>query len=114
MQSTRRSRPWGHFGSGLTFAVPFGLLGLAWGILTGHALLGAVWLLGTMVNRWLQAFAILHVLEDPDWKWYTLIFPVRDLLGGMLWMGSYLGDRFYYRGKIYKLKDTGRVEPPQD
>ena len=28
MQSTRRSRPWGHLGSGLTFAVPFGLLGL--------------------------------------------------------------------------------------
>lgn len=35
MQSTRRSRPWGHLGSGLTFAMPFGLLGLLWGLLTG-------------------------------------------------------------------------------
>ena len=31
MQSTRRSRPWGHLGTGLTFAMPFGLLGFAGG-----------------------------------------------------------------------------------
>ncbi len=36
MQSTRRSRPWGHLGSGLTFAMPFGLLGLLWGAASGH------------------------------------------------------------------------------
>src|SRR5207237_3884675 len=28
MKSTRHSRPWGHIGSGLTFAMPFGFLGL--------------------------------------------------------------------------------------
>src|SRR5882757_4692453 len=28
MRSTRRSRPWGHLGTGLTFALPVGLLGL--------------------------------------------------------------------------------------
>ncbi|WP_158794661.1 glycosyltransferase, partial [Granulicella sp. L60] len=55
MQSTRRSRPWGHLGSGLTFAMPFGLLGLAWGLLSGHPDLGVVWLVGMVVNRWLQA-----------------------------------------------------------
>ena len=31
MRSTRRSRPWGHLGTGLTFAIPFGLMGLLWG-----------------------------------------------------------------------------------
>ena len=35
MKSTRRSRPAGHLGTGLTYAVPFGLLGLAWGLLRG-------------------------------------------------------------------------------
>ena len=59
MQSTRRSRPWGHLGSGLTFAMPFGLLALAWGALAGRPLLGLLWLLGMVVNRWLQAGAIL-------------------------------------------------------
>ncbi|MEO8736737.1 MAG: glycosyltransferase [Edaphobacter sp.] len=113
MQSTRRSRPWGHLGSGLTFAMPFGLLGLAWGLLSGHALLGVVWLSWMVVNRWLQAGSILRVMGDPDWVRGMVIYPVRDLLGSVLWLGSYGGDRFYYRGKIYKLKGGGKVEAPE-
>jgi ceramide glucosyltransferase len=113
MQSTRRSRPWGHFGSGLTFAMPFGLMGLLWGLLSGHAALGAAWLLAMVVNRWLQAGAILNVLGDPDWFRAAAIYPLRDILGSILWLGSYGGDNFYYRGKIYKLKDGGRVEAPE-
>jgi len=113
MQSTRRSRPWGHFGSGLTFAMPFGLLGLLWGLLSGHAGLGALWLLAMAANRWLQAGAILSVLGDPDRVFNGLIYPLRDLLGFALWVGSYGGENFYYRGKIYKLKEGGRVESPE-
>jgi ceramide glucosyltransferase len=110
MQSTRRSRPWGHLGSGLTFAMPFGLLGLAWGLLSGHAALGVVWLLAMAVNRWLQAGAILGALGDPDILYNAMIYPLRDLVGWVLWVGSYGGENFYYRGKVYKLKDGGRVE----
>ncbi|MEO6807292.1 MAG: glycosyltransferase [Edaphobacter sp.] len=113
MQSTRRSRPWGHLGSGLTFAVPFGLLGLIWGLLSGHALLGVVWLAGTVLNRWLQAGAILRVMGDEGWLRGMLLYPLRDLLGCVLWLGSYGGDKFYYRGRIYTLKGGGRVEEPQ-
>jgi len=113
MQSTRRSRPWGHFGSGLTFAMPFGLLGLLWGLLSGHAGLGALWLAAMVVNRWLQAGAILTVLGDPDRLYNALIYPLRDVLGFVLWVGSYGGENFYYRGKIYKLKEGGRVESPE-
>ena len=113
MQSTRRSRPWGHLGSGLTFAMPFGLLGLVWGLLSGHAVLGLVWLGAMVVNRWLQAGAILGALGDPDIFYNAMIYPLRDLLGFGLWLGSYGGENFYYRGKIYKLKDGGRVESPE-
>lgn len=113
MQSTRRSRPWGHLGSGLTFAMPFGLLGLLWGLLSGHAVLGLVWLSWVIVQRWFQAGAILRVMGDPDWVRGTVIYPVRDLLGGLLWLGSYGGDRFYYRGKIYRLMNGGKVEAPE-
>ena len=67
MQSTRRSRPWGHLGTGLTFAMPFGLLGLLWGLLSGHALLGCAWVLLMAANRWLQAGVVLGVMRDPDW-----------------------------------------------
>ena len=113
MQSTRRSRPLGHLGTGLTFAMPFGLLGLLWGLLSGHALLGVVWLAWMVVNRWLQAGAILNALGDDSWMWGVLLYPLRDLLGSLLWVGSYGGDRFYYRGKVYKLKYGGRVEEPE-
>ena len=112
MQSTRRSRPWGHFGSGLTFAIPFGFVGLGWGLLSGHVLLGVAWLAGMVVNRWLQAGMVLRVMGDIGWIRGMLIYPLRDLLGSVLWAGSYGGDRFYYRGKIYKLKEGGRVEEP--
>jgi ceramide glucosyltransferase len=53
------------------------------------------------------------VLGDPDWLRNVAIYPLRDLLGSVLWLGSYGGERFYYRGKIYKLKPGGRVEAPE-
>lgn len=113
MQSTRRSRPWGHLGTGLTFAMPFGLLGLVWGILSGHAGIGLLWLSGMALNRWLQAGAVLGVMGDDRWLRNVAIYPLRDLLGSLLWVGSYGGDKFYYRGKIYTLKQGGRVEAPE-
>jgi ceramide glucosyltransferase len=112
MQSTRRSRPWGHLGSGLTFAMPFGLLGLLWGLLSGHAALGLAWLAVMVVNRWVQAGVVLRVMGDSNWMRGMLIYPIRDLLGSLLWLGSYGGDRFYYRGQTYRLGEGGRVETP--
>jgi len=113
MQSTRRSRPWGHLGSGLTFAIPFGLMGLVWGLCTGRAAVGLFWLVVMIVNRWLQAGSILLVMGDPGWWRGTLIYPLRDFLGWALWVGSYGGESFYYRGKVYKMKQGGRVESPE-
>src|ERR1700761_5853292 len=113
MQSTRRSRPWGHLGSGLTFAMPFGILGFLWGLLSGHVVLGLIWLIAMVVNRFMQAGAILTALGDSEWVSNTAIYPLRDLLGWVLWVASYGGENFYYRGKIYKLKEGGRVEAPE-
>jgi ceramide glucosyltransferase len=112
MQSTRRSRPWGHLGTGLTFALPFGLMGLLWGLLSGHLLLGIAWLAAMVLNRWMQAGTVLRVMGDSGWFYSTLIYPLRDLLGSILWLGSYGGDRFYYRGRTYRLREGGRVEDP--
>jgi ceramide glucosyltransferase len=76
-------------------------------------LLGVIWLVWMVVNRWLQAGAILRALGDKSWMRGVLLYPLRDLLGSVLWLGSYGGDRFYYRGKVYKLKYGGRVEEPE-
>ena len=110
MRSTRRSRPWGHLGTGLTFAVPFGVAGFLWGLLTGHAAVGLLWLLATVANRWLQAGTVLNVLGDADWLRGATIYPLRDLLGSVVWAGSYLSKKFYYRGATYVLSDTGTAD----
>lgn len=112
MQSTRRSRPWGHLGSGLTFAMPYGVLGFLWGLAWGHTGLGLLWLGAMVVNRWMQGAAVLLAMGDADWAGNTAIYPLRDLLGSVLWAASYGGENFYYRGKVYKLKEGGRVEAP--
>jgi len=111
MKSTRRSRPAGHFGTGLTYAVPFGLLGLGWGIVAGHPMLGALWLLATCVNRWVMAAVVLWAIEDEQAGKPTLIYPLRDLLGFAVWVASYMGSTMRYHGGAYSLGVGGRFEP---
>jgi ceramide glucosyltransferase len=111
MKSTRRSRPAGHLGTGLTYAVPFGLLGLVWGLLAGHPWLGLVWLLGTCVNRWVMAAVVLWALQDEQAAKPIFIYPLRDLLGFAVWIASYMGDEMHYHGGKYALGVGGRFEP---
>ena len=111
MKSTRRSRPAGHLGTGLTYAVPFGVLGLAWGMLAGHPVAGLLWLLATCANRWAMAAVVLWALEDEQAGKPTLIYPLRDLLGFAVWVASYIGDTMQYHGGAYSLGVGGRFEP---
>lgn len=108
MKSTRRSRPAGHLGTGLTFAVPFGAIGLLWGLVAGMPAAGLLWLLGTCVDRWLMAAVVLWALEDEQRGWPTAIYPVRDLMGGAVWVASYLGSRMQYHGGAYELDAGGK------
>jgi len=111
MKSTRRSRPAGHLGTGLTYATPFGLLGLAWGLVSGHPEVGLLWLLAMCVNRWAMAVAVLWALEDEEAAKPVFIYPLRDLLGFAVWVASYMGDRMRYHGGEYSLGVGGRFEP---
>ena len=108
MKSTRRSRPAGHLGTGLTFAMPYVLLGAAWGLLSGHAVMALLWIALGCVNRWVMATAVLWALED-DAPWTPILFyPLRDLLGGVLWLSSYFGSTMHYHGNRYSLGREGR------
>jgi ceramide glucosyltransferase len=115
MKSTRFSRPWGHVGSGLTYAVPFGLLALLIGI--GHpqkiqialALFAAAWL-----NRMLLSLIVgWGILRDPRSLWLSWLYPLRDLLGFCTWVGSFTGNRFLWRGEPYEFGEAGRITPVQ-
>jgi ceramide glucosyltransferase len=110
MRSTRFSRPLGHFGTALTFAMPFGLLALcaaaaqgrpAWGL----ALLG--WSLGT---RLALAIAVGKlVVRDRSWFGLLVLYPVRDLMGFGFWAASYLSSRVLWRGRVYELLPGGKM-----
>jgi ceramide glucosyltransferase len=111
MQSTRYSRPKGHFGTGLTFSMPFGILGAI--AATGLHLyaIAIVLLLWGYLNRVIQCLAVgANVTGDPLAVRYALIYPIRDLLGFIIWAASYLGgSTFNWRGELYRFTPGGRI-----
>jgi len=111
MQSTRYSRPKGHLGTGLTFAVPFGLLGGVAATALGHPLLGAALLVWSVLNRIIQSVCVGYLLVG-DRRALSLcwLYPVRDLLGFVVWLNSYRGDgSFRWRGELYRFTPGGRI-----
>ena len=112
MKSTRFSRPKGHFGTALTFGVPFGLL--AWGgaLLLGMPLLGWGALLFGVLGRVLQAWVVGRFVVRERRLWRTmLLFPLRDLMGLVFWALSYTSNRILWRGEIYELVEDGKMRP---
>jgi ceramide glucosyltransferase len=106
-QTTRYSRPKGHFGSGLIFAMPYGLMGLLatgwlghWGI--GFLLLGMA-VLNRLAEAWLVGWM---VVRDPQIRRAPWLYPLRDLLGFLVWFASYLKLRYVWRDSRFELKGT--------
>lgn len=112
MKSTRFSRPKGHFGTGLTFAVPFGLMALAGGLMVGRAELGAALLAFSVLGRMLQAWVVGRYVVCERKLWRTvLLYPLRDLSGFIFWAMSYRNRRVLWRGEMYVLEAEGRMVP---
>jgi ceramide glucosyltransferase len=106
-QTTRYSRPKGHFGSGLIFAVPYGLLGFLAAAGLGHWGLGAVLLSATVLNRVAEAWLVgWMVVRDPQVRRAPWLYPLRDLLGFLVWFASYLNLRYVWRDSRFELKGT--------
>lgn len=110
MKSTRHSRPWGHIGSGLTFAMPFGILGLISAAALGHLNAGIALFAAAFLNRVIQAVAVGWVLlKDPRALRLCWLYPLRDLQGFLVWAASFASHNFYWRGEIYRFTDDGRI-----
>jgi ceramide glucosyltransferase len=106
-QTTRYSRPKGHFGSGLIFAIPYGLLAFFaaaslshWGVGT---LLLAVAVLNRLAEAWLAGWT---VVRDPEIRRAPWLYPLRDLLGFAIWFASYLNLRYVWRDSRFELRGT--------
>jgi len=106
-QTTRYSRPKGHFGSGLIFAMPYGLLGFVAGAALGHWRIGALLLGVAVLNRLVEAWLVgWMVVRDPQVPRAPWLYPLRDLLGFAVWFASYLNLRYVWRDSRFELKGT--------
>jgi ceramide glucosyltransferase len=112
MKSTRYSRPAGHLGTGLTFAMPFGVLGFVSAAGLGHWTLALCLLCAAFVNRMIQSVVVgWGIAKDPRSAALCWLYPLRDLAGFLIWVGSYSSRRFFWRGETYVFRKGGRIMP---
>jgi ceramide glucosyltransferase len=108
MKSTRMSRPWGHLGTGLTFAVPFGVLGLGSGLMLGQPRLGAALLVWALASRILLCVvAGGFIVADRDAYRFCWLYPLRDAMGSILWVASYVSRTVGWRDDKFVLQKDG-------
>ena len=112
-QSTRRSRPIGHLGAGLTYAAPFALLGFAAETARGNYLAAALLLLAVFAQRALLAGSTLRALGSATAWRDALVYPLRDLYGFLIWLASYLPADSRYHGTQFRIMPDGRLLPPE-
>jgi ceramide glucosyltransferase len=117
MKSTRFSRPKGHLGTGLTFAMPFGILGLAAGLAGGHARLGLALFCWALMHAAAMSVVVgWAVVRDPRCLRYCWLYPVREFMGFCFWCASFTGRNIVWRAVHYRLEFGGkmvRVAPVQ-
>jgi ceramide glucosyltransferase len=110
MKSTRFSRCAGHAGTALTFAMPFGILGLVAGIALHNAVLGAVLFGAAFLNRaLLSVISGWGVVNDRRALHLAWVYPLRDLMGFLFWAASYSGRQIKWREGWYRLEPGGRM-----
>ena len=110
MKSTRFSRPKGHFGTSLTFGVPFGVMAWAGALMLGMPVLGWCALVGSVLGRSLQALVVGRYVVQEKRIWTAMVlFPVRDMIGALIWALSYASNRIQWRGEVYELVDGGQM-----
>jgi ceramide glucosyltransferase len=126
----RYCRPKGHLGTGLIFAMPYGLLALAGGLLATHSFalrstngdtqfqllqassLGIMLYAVSIMKGILQSVAIgWGVVRDRKAVRFAWLYPLEDLMGFCAWMMSYIGSgKIQWRGEQYQLLMGGRME----
>lgn len=109
-KSTRYSRPKGHFGTGLIFSVPYGIFACLGMVGLGYPLIGAALLGGAVLNRIVECLVVgWGIVRDPRAIRSPWLYPIRDLIGFIVWCASYLSKGSVWRDSTYKLLEGGRI-----
>jgi len=110
-RTIRDARQWGYAGLLFTFGLPWALVALlaSRGAMWGWALLGV-----TLALRMAVAFVSANVVLNDRRSFRTevlntlVLLPLRDLVAPFVWVASFMGNRIYWRGEVFDLKD-GRL-----
>jgi ceramide glucosyltransferase len=105
-RTIRDARRWGYAGLLFTFGLP-------WALLTLLAAHGAAWAWALFSLTFAMRLAVglvasLFVLNDDQVFRYILLLPLRDLIAPLVWAASFMGNRIYWRGDVFDLKN-GRL-----
>jgi ceramide glucosyltransferase len=110
MKSTRFSRPKGHFGTALTFSMPFGILAWIAAAWMGHPGWGLALFAWAVATRLTLATAVGRMaVKDRSWFGLLVLYPLRDLMGFFFWAASYFRARILWRGHVYELLPGGKM-----
>ena len=110
MKSTRFSRPKGHFGTALTFSLPFGLLGWGAAAAMEHTWWGLALLAWSIATRLALSLAVGRaVVGDRSWFGLLILYPLRDLMGFGFWAASYGSSEILWRGRVFQLLPGGKM-----
>jgi ceramide glucosyltransferase len=106
-RSVRGARSWGYVSLLLTFGMP-------WAMLTLLAARGAAWAwevcaVTVAARLALGLTSALVVLGDGQALRDIFLLPVRDLIAPFVWAMGLFGNRIFWRGDVFYLKD-GRLE----
>jgi ceramide glucosyltransferase len=109
-KSTRFSRPKGHFGTALTYSMPFGVLALAGALALHWPMVAVAALAWAIATRMMIAASVgAGVVHERHLLRSVLLYPLRDLMGFAFWVASYGSHRILWRGREYLLEPGGRM-----
>jgi ceramide glucosyltransferase len=109
-KSTRFSRPKGHFGTSLTYSMPFALLAFVAALCLHWPSIAIASLAWGIVTRMLLAAVVgAAVVQERSLARTMLLFPLRDLMGFGFWVASYGSNKILWRGEQYTLEPGGAM-----
>jgi ceramide glucosyltransferase len=108
-RTIRTIAPAGFAGSILTHAVALSAVGVA---VTGFGLTACVFLVISMLLRWVSARVIAGVLGFPATKLWLL--PLRDALSFAVFVASFFGRRVFWRDQLFQVAPSGRMSADGD
>jgi ceramide glucosyltransferase len=108
VRNVRDLRGWGYLGAGVTFGLPWAIVGLA----VAH---GVWWswsvLALTLLLRLLMAWVVgTRVAKDQQTLRFFWLIPLRDFVGLLVWFGGFVGNTVVWRGNRFRLSQ-GKLKP---